>query len=169
MGYTSVGRLNKSFGIKGYIKVIPDPNFISDLERSTVWFVQKGKEVVPFFVESIEHEPHFLVKFEDINDPESAKHITGSTLVLRSKDITVTKPTGENDLAKLVNFRVVNGNDWIGNIVSVEEFPQQLMAIIAKEKIELMMPLTPEFIIDIDLEKSTIYVELPEGFVESQL
>lgn len=169
MNQTKVGKLNKAFGIKGYIKVIPEKPFISDLQNSSIWFIQRGKEVIPYFVENIENDPHFLIKFEDIDTPEAAKTITGCPILLRDKDITIKSEEIENDLDKLVGFDVINDRNKIGTIIRIEEFPQQLMAFVDNGSIELMMPLTPEFIVDIVLENKTLEVSLPEGFMESQL
>ena len=170
MNQTVVGKLNKSFGVKGYIKVIPQKPFISDLMKSDVWFIQRGNDVIPYFVESIKDDPHFLIKFEDVNSPESAKDITGCPILLKNKDISIQKEEAdsESDLNKLVGFEVKNGKNSIGEITNIEEYPQQLMAFINDSKREIMMPLTPEFIIDIDLESRILIVELPDGFIESQ-
>jgi len=169
LSHTVVGRLNKSFGVKGLIKVIPQKPYIADLKGSPIWFIQRGKDVIPYFVETIEEEPHFLVKFEDVDNPESAKNITGCSILLRDKDITIKKVEGENDLEKLVNFVVENKGENIGVIDRIEEFPQQMMAFIKKDNTELMMPLTPEFIKEIDPIDRIISVDLPQGFLESQL
>ncbi len=169
MSQTIVGKLNKAFGVKGYIKVLPKTPFISDLKNSDVWFVQRGKDIIPYFVESIDENPHFLIKFEDINSPEAAKNITGCPILLRDKDITIQIDESESDLDKLVSFSVENEGESLGRIIRIEAYPQQLMAFVENGKTEFMMPLTPEFIIDINLDTKRLFVKLPTGFVESQL
>ena len=168
MNHTAVGKLNKAFGIKGLIKVVPTKAFIPDLKKSEVWFVQKGNQHIPYFVEKIEEDPHFLVKFEDIDSPEDAKHITGCNLWLRDKDITIQNDEVDNDLDKLTGFQVFDEEVELGRIVKIEEFPQQLMAFIENGETHFMMPLTPEFIVDIDPSTKIMIVNLPEGFVDSQ-
>ena len=169
MGHTVVGKLNKAFGVKGHIKVVPQKAYLSDLQQSDVWFIQRGTDVIPYFVESIENDPHFLIKFEDIDSPEAAKNITGCTILLRESDITIETTGFENDLDKIIGFTVVDKEIELGLIVRIEEFPQQLMAFVIMEESEIMMPLTPEFIEDILTDTKRIIVSLPEGFVESQL
>lgn len=169
MSQTVVGKLNKAFGIKGYIKVVPQKPFISDLKKSDVWFIEKGNATIPYFVECIEEVPHFLIKFEDIDSPEAAKNITGCQILLRDKDISIQTEEEESDLDKLVNFNVENDGVNIGKIIKIEEFPQQLMAFVENDNVEFMLPLTPEFITDINLDTKRLYVNLPVGFVESQL
>ncbi|MEM9545991.1 MAG: ribosome maturation factor RimM [Bacteroidota bacterium] len=169
MSHTPAGRLNKAFGIKGFIKVVPQKQFVEDLRKSSVWFIQKGTDTIPFFVELIEEEPHFLVKFEDVDNPESAKSITGCTIFLRDKDITIKADESETDLDKLIHFSVEDKNKVIGVIDRIEEFPQQTMAFIQIDGKDIMMPLTPEFIMEINVDEKRMMVDLPEGFLESQL
>ncbi len=43
------------------------------------------------------------------------------------------------------------------------------MAFVKDKEVEFMMPLTPEYIVDIDLNSKKLIVDLPDGFVESQV
>lgn len=167
MDYIKVGHLNKSFGTKGQIKVVPDKTFESDLENCDVWFIENHGEQVPYFVEKIDSTPHFLVKFEDVDNPESAKQITGGTILLRSKDISFSQEVPETEMDKLIGFAMVSSKgDSYGDIKRIEEFPQQLIAFVGPD--EVMIPLNPVFILDIDTEVKKIVVDLPEGLVEAQ-
>ena len=168
MSHTVVGKLNKAFGIKGHVKVVPLNQFESDLKKGTVWFIKRGTETLPYFVESIEETPHFLVKFEDVDSPEDARKITGCSILLRDKDISI-QVEESNDLDKLIDFTVEKDNEKLGKIVRIEEYPQQLMAFVENDHSTFMMPLTPEFIVDISLEAKKLSVDLPLGFIESQL
>jgi len=169
LSYTTVGRLNKSFGIKGMIKVLPEQAFRSDLQRSDVWFIQRGAEVVPYFVESIDQEHHFLVKFEDINSPEQAKDITGCPILLRNQDVSIDAEVQDQGLDKLVGFTVTENQTLLGTISRIEEYPQQLMAFVSYKEGEIMVPLTTEFILDINIDTRVITMNLPAGLVDSQL
>lgn len=163
-----IGRLNKTFGIKGYIKVVPQKQFKEDLLQSDVWFIEIGRDKVPFFVQKIENEPHLMVKFEDVDSPEEAKKITGSNIYLRDKDIAVQPTKNEDDLLKMVGFEIIQEENSLGIIGSIEEYPQQIMAMVSSKDGDFLMPITPEFIIDIDVSNKALYVNLPQGFIESQ-
>lgn len=168
MEYITVGKLNKSFGTKGEIKVVPLKAYASDLRAKDVWFISKGSEVIPYFVEYLNEETHFLVKFEDVNAPEIAKNITGCPIQLRAKDITIQNEDPENDLDKLVGFAVIAENSIIGTINEIEEYPQQLMAFVQLEDEEkqIMIPLSPDFIQFINIETREIEMVLPEGLLD---
>ncbi len=170
MEYITVGKLNKSFGTKGQIRVDADSAFKSDLIKSDVWFVEKSGTVIPYFVESLDDNAHFLVKFEDIDAPELAKKITGSILKLRKSDISIKDHIEENELDKLLGFSIQSkSGDTVGKIQSIEEYPQQLMAIVTDDaERRFLIPLASEFMIDLDIEKSILIMSLPEGLIESQ-
>ena len=168
MDKIEVGRLNKAFGVKGYIKVVAQNAFTSDLINCDVWFIQKGNDSIPYFVESIKEDPVLLVKFDDINSPEEAKVITGCPIFLKSDKISANVDDIENDFNKLKGFIVFHNGKKLGNIDRVEEFPQQHMAFVNFGKEELMIPLLPEFIAYINPADRTIEVSLPDGFIESQ-
>lgn len=170
MDYITVGKLNKSFGTKGHIRVDADKAFKSDLLECDVWFVEKAGTVIPYFVESLEDKVHFLVKFEDVDAPELAKKITGSIVKLRKSDIKIKEDMEENELDKLVGFSIqTESGDIIGVIQTVEEYPQQLMAIVSNhKKNQFLIPLASEFMIDLDVSNCILTMSLPDGLIESQ-
>ena len=171
MDYIKVGNLNKSFGTKGQIRVVPEKAYLPDLLKCDVWFVKKGGEMIPYFVDGIDNGSHLLVKFEDIDNPESTKRLSGGDILLRSKDVTVSEDAAGDDLDKLVGFTVVTEEELIGKISRVEEYPQQLMAFVDLADIDetIMIPLTPAFLLGIDAEHQEVVVQLPDGLIDTQL
>ena len=51
-------------------------------------------------------------------------------------------------------------------IERVEEFPQQLMAVVMIDERERLIPLSEQLISSIDKQKKLITMELPEGLLE---
>jgi ribosomal 30S subunit maturation factor RimM len=92
-------------------------------------------------------------------------------LKLRKKDVSYKEDIEGNDLDKLVGFNIkTEAGQIIGKIQSIEEYPQQLMAIIMDDnQNRLLIPLASEFMIDLDVSNSLLIMNLPEGLIESQL
>jgi 16S rRNA processing protein RimM len=67
---------------------------------------------------------------------------------------------------KYVGYIIVDGTTQVGAIQSVEEYPQQEMAIVAYKKRSVMIPLNTQFIRKIDESKRQIVMELPEGLLD---
>jgi len=166
--YLKVGQLKKAFGVNGYIRFVIDRGYESDLIEASVWFCEIANSKVPFFVEGIKQKPSPMIKFEEMNGPEDARRITGSTVYLRQKDVTYADTAKHDDdgMLKFVGYDITLEDDTsVGRIVRIEEYPQQLMAVVLIEDDETLIPLVPDFIIDINIDERRIIMDLPEGLI----
>ena len=91
-------------------------------------------------------------------------------IYLRTKDVTLEN-NDKNDLTRFNGFNIYNHSEHVGIIESVEEFPNQIMAIVtlASDESTVLIPLNEVFIVSIDAPESNVYLELPEGLITSQL
>ena len=64
------------------------------------------------------------------------------------------------------HIAVLNGS---GEIIAVNEYPQQFIATVLYKKTEIMFPLNEDIIVEIDDEEETILVNLPEGLLDVYL
>ncbi|MEE9439508.1 MAG: ribosome maturation factor RimM [Saprospiraceae bacterium] len=168
MNLIKVGKLVKPFGTKGFVKVHAEKKYLDDLCNTDVWFVDFRGDTIPYFIEKIDKSSNFLVKFEDLDNPEDAKKISGAQLFLKQKDIS-KKETNNIDTPTLIGFTIKNSEQTIGTIADIIEYPQQTMAVIYIKENDILIPLHAAMIIDINIELKTIEMELPEGLIESQI
>ena len=111
-------------------------------------------------------------KFEDIDNPESAMYIANKELFLREEDIIPDEFREfevENDgleYEKCIGYTIFDGDNAIGVIVDVLEFPQQEMAVIEIEDREVLIPLNVAFVLKRDDEGQKIMMALPEGLLD---
>ncbi|HKG05409.1 MAG TPA: hypothetical protein VKB19_03070, partial [Pedobacter sp.] len=54
----------------------------------------------------------------------------------------------------------------LGEIIEVNEYPQQFVATIAHKTTEILFPLNEDMIVEIDEEEGTLRVDLPEGLLD---
>ena len=76
-----------------------------------------------------------------INDPEDPENWTGYTVI----DLTYGP---------------------LGVIDSVQEYPQQFMGMVEYKKKQVLIPLHPNLIVELDNEHKILKVDLPEGLLE---
>ncbi|MNR60372.1 Ribosome maturation factor RimM [compost metagenome] len=57
----------------------------------------------------------------------------------------------------------------MGEIIEVNEYPQQFVATVLYKETEIMFPLNEDMIIEIDEEEETLLVDLPEGLLDIYL
>ena len=141
--------------------------FLSDVLSAKALFADQKGTYVPYFVEHIHEKGSFIVKVEEIDTPEDAIEISSKVCYLREKDIdpnNLRMMDGEMDF--LLGFTIFNQNHPLGPIVRIEEYPHQMMLVVNHLEKELLIPLTDEWITEINKEESYIDMQLPDNFLD---
>jgi len=165
--YQEIGRILKPFRNDGTLLALIEPGFENDIKKVKAIFIRIKGQPVPFFIESLEIDNDLsYIKFEEFNGPEVIKSLNGSDLLLRESDIKVKKKKiikgfALDDLTDFIISDKTSGKKV--KIISIEQFPQQLMAITETDHTNFYIPLIENFITDIDIERKIIKMNLPEG------
>jgi 16S rRNA processing protein RimM len=165
--YYKIGLIMKAHGLKGEVTVSIDKDCPNDFAELQTIFLQEGSQFVPYFIESISIKgDKAFVKFEDIDNPEAATHISKHAIFLPLKD----RPKlvrGEFYDDEIIGFHVTD--DIAGSLGKVTEVvhsgPNKLLAIDNQGK-EILIPLNGPFITRIVKTRKEISVTLPEGFLD---
>ncbi|MBL7859486.1 MAG: 16S rRNA processing protein RimM [Cyclobacteriaceae bacterium] len=157
----------KPHGLKGEVTVSIDKDCPNDFASLQTIFLQKGSQFVPYFIESISLKgDKAFVKFEDVNNPETATQISKHAIYLPMKE----RPKlvrGEFYDDEIIGFTVTDETSGlIGKVVEiVHSGPNKLLAIDNQGK-EVLIPINGPFITRITKIRSEIIVSLPEGFLD---
>lgn len=156
------GTVAKTHGTKGELKIITDTKV-----KFTEWaFLEIREKPVPFYIQHNQPAANneYLVKLEGIDTLEAAQAYLGYQLLV-AKTKGKRKPT-ENvfDLNGFMLIDVEAGD--IGEVVGIEELPQQTMVITHYKQQQIMIPMVEDFIDSVDEKKEIIYLKLPDGFLE---
>ncbi|MCH2043632.1 MAG: ribosome maturation factor RimM [Saprospiraceae bacterium] len=175
MEYIEIGKIHKAHGLKGELKIRVDDVFIEELGNLEVLFLGKTKgEKIPYFVESIRGSQDLILKLEEIDQREDATLLMHQLIFARRTDIQLSDEAIEEGLSDLVYGYLVAycmedlTLGKIGEIVGIEEFPQQEMAVIKlyDQEQEVFIPLTEQWIKEIDKLNKKVVMELPEGLLD---
>lgn len=165
--YISIGRILKPYRNDGTLLALTDTSLSKDIEMAKVIFLRIRGQAVPFFVESIEVTNDLsYIKFEEFNGPEEVKPFNDSDLLMLESDIrnSTNKKNKDFSYSDLSGFSIYDSNSGKrAKIISVEQFPQQLMAIAEYNGNRIHIPLIEVFIKSINLNTNEIIMELPEG------
>jgi len=165
-----VGRTRKTFGVDGTLKLEVEDRYLDDVLAASVLFVGREGRLLPYFIESIQEGGSLLVKFEEINSKEAAVPITSKDIYLRSKDVRLQEDQPEGEFATvndLVGFNILLPNKkLVGLIKSVEEYPQQDMAVVDYKGRTILIPLSEPLILEFILDEKQIIMDLPEGLLD---
>ena len=166
--FVKVGKIGKTHGTNGGLRLYMEDRYEKDIEASAVFFIKIQGHEAPFFLDKIEQLAYPVIKFEDIDSKEKARELIGKDLLLRRTDIKKTvaaKP--QADLSLLNGFEIIDETlGSIGNIIEVVEYPEQLIAMLEYEGKEVMIPLHESLIIGINPEQQQVLMDLPEGLLE---
>lgn len=165
-----IGYTKKPHGLKGEIKLDVDDKYLDALLESEVLVLKiKGKDT-PFFVEDIRIGNAIIAKFEDVNTPEEALSIASKEIYIKEELISEEVIAAINDPEDPENWTGYTVIDLtygpLGVIDSVQEYPQQFMGMVEYQKKQVLIPLHPNLIVQLDNENKILKVDLPEGLLE---
>lgn len=164
------GRTFRTHGIKGEIEVEADELLLGWIEKEKIVFFHVDGSAVPFWIDEIRHEARIFFRFEDISTPEAARALVHKEFFIdrsRLPSSILKKLDGRLEGPGLEGFMMedkTSGRQAL--ILSVEEYPSQLMAEVELDQKKIMIPLHPDLISRIDKKNKKIFVQLPEGMFD---
>jgi 16S rRNA processing protein RimM len=164
-----IGTIGKSIGYKLALRIDPYPDFVTTWKTVGQCLIKVSGIWAPFFIKSKVHHKDFIeVQFEDIYDDQEVKKILHEEIFVRPQDISEDDQNEEQGgLEDWVSFTILdNEQGMIGVIQEVEELPGQIMAMVLYGDKKVAVPLTEDLILEIDVEKKTILMNLPIGLLD---
>jgi 16S rRNA processing protein RimM len=162
-----VGYVMKTHGLKGEITISLDAEAPVDWENLKTIFIERKSQLVPYFIESISvRNDKAFVKLDDVNTPELASSLKGSSLYL-SKESRPKLQRGEFYNEDVIGFEVLDDiHGPLGFVEDVEQAGPNRFLILSYLQKEIMIPVNGPFIKSINKSKKKISVSLPDGFLE---
>lgn len=163
-GGAKAGRISKPNGLQGKVNLILSPEAGKHIETDTPLFIQMDGQRVPFFVEEYEQVTSDLaiVKFEFIEDLESARKLTGCEVFLdSSQEYPIEKGSG---YATLIAYQASDQNSgYLGPVKDYINHKMNPVFLIDYKGNELIVPAVDQFIDHIDHKDKSVHFNLPEG------
>jgi 16S rRNA processing protein RimM len=173
-----IGKITKSVGLKGYVKVISLTDFNKRfLSLDTVYIFEdkcntlirnRASETLEFKIEDIVFlNDHIRVKFENYNSKNEADELKECFLAIdESEKVELSKD--EYYFFDLINLKVYSNKIEIGVVTEIENYGgDNLLSVeLIENKRKILIPLRTQFIKKIDIKNNTIDVALIDGFIE---
>lgn len=160
--YHKIGSVIKPHGRMGAIKVDIDESFLPTLTNLKFMFFKKNGAFVPYFIEEIESGEIYVVKIEEVDTPESAKIFSGKSIYLRSIDMDTSKVNTNFLVNNLESYQLYNNGNFVGQILAIEPYPQQMMMSIKVGEKTILIPLIEVWVQSIQVDKKKIFMNFPE-------
>lgn len=162
-----IGYISKTRGLKGEVQVsfsYPEPE---KLKISSV-FIEMNHKLVPYFVSNYKIPMPMIgyFNFEDIEHIDQASTITKKKIYLPNR-LKPKRKKGEFLFTDLLGFTAEDEQAGaLGQILNVQEYPQQFLATINIQEKEILIPLNETFIAEINIDKRFIRFNLPDGLLD---
>lgn len=162
---TEIGRYNKTHGINGEISATFDCDIMLVGELSTLVSPMDGI-FVPFFAESIrqKNDDTLLLKIEGIQSEVQAKRLVNCPIYAISDELP---ETDDVYCDFFIGFSIIDSNgNAIGQITDVDDSTENALFIVEKDRKSLYVPISEDFILNIDEDSKTIAMDLPQGLLD---
>lgn len=167
-----IGKITKTYGVDGEFLLKLNKKYTSeDFIETGSMFVEINDRLIPFFIANIfpRNNNSLVIRFDDVVIESRTKLILGKSVYVTEGNYSIkTDPLDE--YKELIGFTVIDAvHGDIGVIDTIHEHNANPLFSILKEKREILIPITTDFIDSIDQQKKIIHMTTPDGLIEIYL
>jgi 16S rRNA processing protein RimM len=174
--FITIGKITKSIGVRGNVKVIPITDFPEKFterkkiflfdENGNKFFKNKVTNSFEFFIEEADvHNENVSLKFKHVNDKDSSDELKDLLILIRENE-RVELPEGQYYFYDLIGFEFFDKEKLIGTVSDFENYGSDDLFVIESNDKIIYIPFRAEFIKTIDINKKIIIADLIEGFID---
>ena len=165
--YFEIGQIVNTFGIKGFVKIVPFTDDLERFEELESVFVVKQKQLIEMQIEEVKyHKNLVLVKFKGIEDINMAEKYKGCYIKIKRENARKL-PKDTYFIADLIGMDVYDEDgNLLGKVDDIFNNKSHDVYVI-KDDLgkQILLPSTKEVIKDVDVENGKIVVHLIDGLV----
>lgn len=166
--YLEIGQIVNTYGIKGFVKVVPFTDDITRFEKLKSVYIDVKGDLQEFTIEEVKYSKNMvLLKFKEIPDINIAEKYRNYYLKI-NRNNAIKLPKDTYFIADLLGLDVYvqETNELLGKVDDI--FPTGSNDVyVVKNEIgkQILLPGTKEVIKVIDIENGKILVNLIQGLV----
>ena len=161
-----VGQIVNTYGIKGFVKVIPLVDNNNQFKDFKVLYIQEKKNLKELHIEEVKFSKNLiLLKFEGIDTIEQAEELRNIYLQAKRSDIKLEE--GAHFIVDLIGLEIyTEEGEFLGKLKEVlQPGANDVYVVEDKSKKEILLPAIPDVIKKIDIEGNKVVVKLIEGLI----
>ena len=158
-----VGQIVNSYGIKGFLKVVPFVDNIEQFKDFKKLFMQNQKELE---VEEIKFSKNLvLVKVKGIDTIEDAVKLKNLYLYAKRKDIKLEE--GAHFIVDLIGLEVYTEDGKLLGLLKevLQPGANDVYVVENEDKKQILLPVIPDVVKNIDIPNKKIIVHLINGLI----
>ena len=168
MDRLEVGKIVNTHGLRGEVKIVTWTDTPDVFEDISYVYAKRRSEEIKLTLKGIKYQKNNIIaKFLEINSIEEAEGFK-NCVITTDREVLGELPEGVYYIADLIGCEVFDEeNNLLGKISDVfNTGANDIYAISRPQNKDLLVPVTDETIINVDIENKKIIVKLIEGLDE---
>lgn len=161
-----VGQIVNTYGIKGFVKVVPLVDNNNQFKSFKTLYIQNKNGIKELFIEEVKFSKNLvLLKFKGIETIEQAEELRNYYLQAKRSDIKLEK--GAYFIVDLIGLEVYTENGELLGILKevLQPGANDIYVVENETKQQILLPVIPDVIKNIDIEGKKVIVKLMEGLI----
>lgn len=166
-----IGVYNKPHGVSGEISATIDVD-IDMLQELSCLVSEIDGIFVPFFVNSCRPKTSstLLLTIDGLSTEQEVTRLVNHEIYALKRDYEMVSDESDADAYPLdyfIGFELQDsGRARVGEIVDVDEQTENALFIVDRDGDELMVPAIDDLIVEFDMDRKVMVMELPQGLLE---
>jgi len=163
--YFEIGQIVNTYGIKGFVKVVPYTDDIKRFEQLKSVYIEQKSKIIEAFIEEVKYSKNLvLIKLKGINSIEEAEKYKNAILKIDRKD-AVKLPEDTYFIVDLIGLDVYTlDGENLGKLEDIFKTGSNDVYVVKNELgKQILIPAIESVIKQIDLSHRKIIVNLLEG------
>lgn len=173
INYLRVGKITKTQGIKGELKVFATTDDIKRYDCLHDVYLSKSEEADDkdflgsnayeiISVKYVKDAP--IIKLKGVDTIEDATKYIGENIYVKRED-AVTLSSSEYYISDLIGLTAYENETQLGKVIDIMKTKAQSILVIECDKKQKLVPLVYEFVEKIDLKEGKINIKTIEGLL----
>jgi len=164
-----LGSITKTHGLHGNVSIAFEAEEFEEYSKVELVFLKIKGKLVPFFISSLSFgtKNTGIAKFDYIDSIDAAKEIVGSKLYLPNQ---YRSELAEDEYysSHLIGYTAFDSKTGktIGIIEDIIEYPSNQLFKIDKNGSEILIPVSDDFVVDLDKKNKMVTLSIPEGLLD---
>ena len=166
--YLIVGYLRRAHGVRGEMVMEVQTDFPERLKAKVKIFV--GEHYQPMNISSARnHSEGLLIKLDGVDTPEDAARYRNQLVYVMAAD-RPSLPNGQFYIHELIGFDVVDEDQESIGVLSeiMQTGANDVYVVTRPDSSEVLLPVIPSVVLNIDAERRLIRVHLLDGLIEDR-
>ena len=167
----AIGHYNKPHGVAGELSATVDVE-IDVLGALSCLVSEMDGIYVPFFVNSLRPKTSetVLLTIDGINSEQEASRLVNHDIYALKREFRQESDDADADgypLDYFIGFELQDSDGTrVGEIVQVDEQTENAIFIVDDGESELLLPASDDLIVEFDLDKKVMVMDLPQGILD---